>query len=276
MTITPGEDTVAEDFIDEAERDATPSNDEGRVAKLQDDAKVHPIFTKNGFEADAGEIINGGTTPVPVYQNKTDNEVYQCDADDNTKYKFIGFAISDGTDGNNIYVQTNGVVGGFSGFSEGEKYYVQDTAGTIGTTAGTHAILVGIAISETELLIQKGKHRAHGTFLADNDASEVVTLGFRPEIIRVHTISSASDRAQHSSHGTWINGAYATVYSDHDLTDESEGETTGSYIGFYRNSANREQQITITSVTDTGFTFSTNETDTMDGLRVAWEAEGEL
>ena len=47
----------------------------------------------------AGETINGATLPVAVYQNTTDNEVYACDGNDTTKLKFIGFAISNSTDG---------------------------------------------------------------------------------------------------------------------------------------------------------------------------------
>ena len=106
-------------------------------------------------EFNAGATINGATLPVPVYQNTTDNEVYACDANVATALNFIGFAISDGTNGNAIIVQHTGTVGGFSGLDEGELYYVQDVAGTIGTTKGTYAILVGIAISETELIIIK-------------------------------------------------------------------------------------------------------------------------
>ena len=106
-----------------------------------------------GGSYNAGETINGATLPVPVYQDTTDNEFYKCDADDTDKLNFVGFAISNGTDGNPIDIQMNGIVKGFSGLDEGEKYYVQDTAGTIGKNKGTYYILVGIAINETELLI---------------------------------------------------------------------------------------------------------------------------
>jgi len=110
-----------------------------------------------GGSYNAGETINGATLPVPVYQDTTDNEFYKCDADDTDKLNFVGFAISNGTDGNPIDIQMNGIVKGFSGLDEGEKYYVQDTAGTIGTSKGTYNILVGVAISTTELLILKNR-----------------------------------------------------------------------------------------------------------------------
>ena len=106
-------------------------------------------------EMTAGATIDGATLPVPVYQNTSDNEVYACDANVSTALNFFGFAISDGTDGNAIIVQHTGIVGGFTGLQEGQKYYVQDTVGTIGKTPGEYKILVGRAISTTEILIIK-------------------------------------------------------------------------------------------------------------------------
>jgi len=100
----------------------------------------------------AGETINGGTLPVAVYQDASDNEFYACDADDTDKLDFVGFAISNGTDGNSIDIQFEGIVDGFTGLVEGSRYYVQDDK-TIGTTPGTYMVLVGIAISETELML---------------------------------------------------------------------------------------------------------------------------
>jgi len=101
----------------------------------------------------AGETINGATLPVAVYIKDADGEVYACDADDANALEFIGFAISNSTDGNPITVQTKGIVSGFSGLDAGKKYYVQDDK-TIGTSIGTYEILVGIAISTTQILIK--------------------------------------------------------------------------------------------------------------------------
>ena len=118
----------------------------------------------------AGATINGATLPVAVYQNTSDNEFYNCDANDITKLNFVGFAISNSTDGNSIDIQFEGIVKGFTGLSEGVKYYVQDD-GTIGTSIGTYAILVGIAISATELLIQKDIYSQF--FLSASDVLQV-------------------------------------------------------------------------------------------------------
>lgn len=84
----------------------------------------------------------------------TNNVVYSSDANDSNRLKFHGFAISNSTDGNDITIQMGGIVSGFTGLSEGTKYYVQDD-GTIGTSVGTTTILVGVAISATEIVIEK-------------------------------------------------------------------------------------------------------------------------
>ena len=68
MAITAGEDILASDFINKDERDATPANDENKVAKLQDDAQYSPVFTKVGEQFVAGENITAGE-PVFLANN---------------------------------------------------------------------------------------------------------------------------------------------------------------------------------------------------------------
>lgn len=102
----------------------------------------------------AGETINGGTLPVAVYQSSADSEIYACDGNDTAKLNFLGFAVSNSTDGNSISVQLEGIVSGFSGLTVGSYYYVQDDK-TLGTVLGTYYIPVGIAISTSEILIDK-------------------------------------------------------------------------------------------------------------------------
>jgi len=73
-----------------------------------------------------------------------------------TKFKsksFIGFAPSSITKGVQGAVITNGIATGLSGLIVGEQYYLADTPGTIGASAGTNSRKVGIALSTTTLLI---------------------------------------------------------------------------------------------------------------------------
>lgn len=67
---------------------------------------------------------------------------------------FIGFAnasISEDATGN---VAVAGVAAGLSGISSGKTYYLQDTPGTIGTSAGSNSKKVGLGISSSEILIK--------------------------------------------------------------------------------------------------------------------------
>lgn len=220
----------------------------------------------------AGETINGATLPVPVYQNKADNEFYACDANDNARYGFVGFAVSNATNGNPIQVQFNGVVSGFTGLQEGEKYYVQDVVGTIGTTIGTQSILVGIAISETQLLIRKAPLRVAGVLdlsAVTASGSAAVTLGFRPDIIRMFGSVSNTGLVSCAS-GFWCNGVLQAMT----ISGSSSSSTE-----FRIAEANSEHlNITITSVTDTGFTFTYTEVGAFGVINayINWIAEGEL
>jgi hypothetical protein len=277
MTIVAGQNVDPADFITFAERNATPASDTGRVPQFEADGRLHGFFTRNGFVPNAGETINGATLPVPVYQDKADNEVYACDANDTNKIKFLGFAISNSTNGNAIAVQGSGVVAGFTALDEGQKYYVQDTAGTIGTTPGTQEILVGIAISTTELLIQKGTMRAagDGSSLGTASGSLAVTTGFRPSKIRIFANTAGSNNQKSSLDFTYVNGQTYSVAEcwepgvarTVDGTDRLYGVSTASYMTF-----------TITSITDTGFTITWTETGTFNPTTsyFKWEAEGEL
>lgn len=282
MGITTGQNGNASDFIDDSSRNATPSNDSGKVAKLESDGKEHPFFNRIGFVPNAGETINGATLPVPVYQNDTDNEVYACDGNDTTKLKFIGFATSNGTNANPIDVQTNGIVPGFTGLAEGEKYFVQDTVGTIGTSPGTYSVLVGIAISQTELLIQRGRRYANGTFtIASNtQTDQVITLGFRPSVIRLKVIDTSTADVLRSE-GVWENGNYAYIRTSVDEAGGNNYSGVGtSYIAEIVRTADGSyfHRFTVTSVTDTGFTFTDDETASFSSPAIAaiWEAEGEF
>lgn len=90
--------------------------------------------------------------------------VWKSDANVIGLHWYDGFAITTAASaGDDIDVQTNGVVSGFSSLQLNKKYYVQDTVGTIGLTVGTFEMGVGEAISDTELLIRHYEHEYIGT-----------------------------------------------------------------------------------------------------------------
>lgn len=71
----------------------------------------------------------------------------------NTRLNFLGFARSGVSAGSSVVVQITGIVTGLSGLTTGAEYYLNDTNGTIGTSAGTVSRKVGVALSSTTLLI---------------------------------------------------------------------------------------------------------------------------
>lgn len=275
MGLLTGETIVEDDFIQQADKDATPANDEGVAPKLESDGKLSVFFTKNGEIPNAGATINGATLPVPVYQNKTDNEMYACDGNDLDKLKFLGFAISNSTDGNPITVQTDGVVGGFSGLDEGQKYYLSDTVGTIQNTPGTYEVLVGVAISPTKLAIVKGKRRASGTTTFTSTTTTAISLGFRPSVVRIYaTLANSSGHG--TSWGGWTvfggNDCAYTGWSGGSPTEQAGTITTAWYVAV--DSAIHSGNVT--TITDTGFTLDNTEGGGADTVNIFWEAEGEF
>lgn len=148
-------------------------------------------------DKNAGETISANR---PVFMHDTDNEWYFSDANDTARYRFDGFSLEAGTNGNAMRVQTIGVVDGFTSLDIGKKYYVQDD-GTIGTTQGTQKILVGIAVSATEILITKDGLVASGTQALSSTTTYSITTGFKPKMIICHLVSTDGYHSQGSSDG---------------------------------------------------------------------------
>jgi hypothetical protein len=219
----------------------------------------------------AGATINGATLPVPVYQNTADNEIYASDGNDTAKLKFIGFAISNSTDGNPITVQTSGIVGVFTGLTEGTSYYVQDTVGTIGTTPGTYEVLVGIAISETQLLVQKGKRYASGTTTFASVSTQTITVGFRVSRVRINALKNSGAETDISNGGWTHQGGNDAVRSFSSVTADS---TTNAWL---LGSGTTGGSGIVDTITSTTFRLNENAHGS-DGntLYLFWEAEGEL
>lgn len=223
----------------------------------------------------AGETINGATTPVPVYINKQDNRVYAADGNATTSMKYVGFAITNATASTTITVQTTGIVSGFSALSEGEKYYVSDTAGSISSTIGTYEVLVGVALNTTQLLIQKGKRYASGYISQSDAADTIVSVGFRPSTIRVHAFQDGATEIP-SSHGGWtVYGGNKCIHSNDDTSGDAQVGTTNQAF-YVVNGGSNGQQGTIQSVTDDGFTVEVSSVGSPQGLLIFWEAEGEM
>lgn len=88
-----------------------------------------------------------------------DATVYKCDAsyDAGVGKDFIGFARASATSGNLCSIQCGDTYtnpAGLSNLTTGATYYLSDTAGSIGSTAGTVSKKIGVAVSATKLQIK--------------------------------------------------------------------------------------------------------------------------
>lgn len=225
----------------------------------------------------AGTIINGATLPVPVFQNTTDNEYYPCDGNDTAKLNFQGFAVSNSTDANPIDVQFSGIVSGFTGLDEGVPYWLSDTVGTIQNTPGTYPVMVGVAISTTELLIQKGTQKACGTLaLGTTVSNQAITTGFRPTSIRIFArYANFNTTSYFSTVDLVAAGGTTSVIS----ASVANGAAAVAADGRLYSNVSAPDYVTIgvSTITNTGFTITLAETNTFaGGGYLLWEAEGDL
>ncbi|CAN2039469.1 hypothetical protein GMMP15_1270001 [Candidatus Magnetomoraceae bacterium gMMP-15] len=87
-----------------------------------------------------GRVDGQEIYPVEIADSVGSQEIYP-----------IGIAINSGTNDNNVQVAFSGVVSGLSGLSTGVKYYADDSGNLTSTVTDRY---IGVALSETELLIQ--------------------------------------------------------------------------------------------------------------------------
>jgi len=150
MAGTSGTPSTANKYVTNDDTTSTPTAD--AVVRAGADALIAGKWVNAVTKTlIAGETINGATTPVAVYLG-TDNEVYAADGNNIGKVNVIGFAVSNGTNGNSIDVQTAGYVTGFTGLTTGVSYFVSDSQ-TLSVAPGTFRVMVGRAVSTTTILI---------------------------------------------------------------------------------------------------------------------------
>ena len=105
----------------------------------------------------ASTTFTGFTSPQPAYIATSTGALNLSDANSVFDEQFMGFAVNNATNGQQVLLQRDGIVTGFTGLTKGSDYYVQDAVGTIGTSVGTAEIYVGRAISTTQILMDKSR-----------------------------------------------------------------------------------------------------------------------
>jgi len=213
-----------------------PTADSGKLVKLGSDGFFKREFVKgSGMYLTAGEAIDGTTTPQAVYvsdgsNSRTAGRVYKADANDFTSAatKFTGFVKTSVSAGETVFVSINGVVDGFAGLTKGIKYFVRDTAGAIAGTPGSTNIVVGTAISATEILIERERliiGVTESTSLSSSPTSVQFTIGFRPVAI---VALQANNNANAYSAGTYI--LAPSIAGGASIADSNDGATALGYL----------------------------------------------
>lgn len=132
--------------------DAVNSSNYVKVLSITNDYASFVGKKYDGSSWTAGDLMYFDMTPA----SGSSYTAWRSDADLVGLHWFDGFAISDAASaGNNVSVQTSGLVTGFTGLSPTKKYFVSDTVGTISETVGTYETGVGRSISETSILIER-------------------------------------------------------------------------------------------------------------------------
>lgn len=122
-------------------------------------SQASSTFVGNTNLNQPGQVFNSATTttsfPLPmVIATSTGKVSTGSSLLASSTIGFIGFSLSNATNGSTLFVQTSGVVSGFTGLTTGKDYYIQD-AGGIGVTPGTIEAYVGTSISTTQLAIEQ-------------------------------------------------------------------------------------------------------------------------
>ena len=76
------------------------------------------------------------------------------DASDSDKLGFVGFAASSVSASDDVDINISGADDNQSSLSPGTVYYLQDTAGDIGTSPGSNSVIVGRALTTTDIQIK--------------------------------------------------------------------------------------------------------------------------
>lgn len=202
---------------DQLVKTSSGSADENKIAVLDASGKfatgMIPSVSTDIMEhtLDAGEAINGTTTPQAVYisdgtNSRTVGRFYLADADDTTNMavKVFGFVkVNASTIGDPYAVQYGGIVPGFTGLDEGEQYYLSTTAGAITKTPTNTTVPIGIAVSATELLVLPQSKSIYATYTFNTASGTIDTqllTGFR--VSEAHAISDST----YGSIGFWQTG----------------------------------------------------------------------
>jgi uncharacterized protein DUF3383 len=270
MDADTGNGTASDPAID-------PTADAGKLGELDTDGFFNPSLSKgSSIFSTAGESIDGTTTPAAICvsdgaNSRTAGRAYKGDADDftNGAQRFMGFVTSSVATGEGVIVQTDGVVGGFTGLTPGVKYYLSGTAGGISDSTTNAAISVGYAVSATEILIAKDRNVVQVTAstaltTASSPVAVQFTIGFKPQVILGICAYTGTSPARSFSTLNWAGGVNkaTTVYNYNTNAAATFNITQDFHIETNSGIVNQRDlyAMTVSATDEASFTVTWTET----------------
>ena len=223
------------------------------------------------FKMTASTTIIGWTLPQPVYMATSTGAIELSDANVTVAKNFLGFAVTNALNGETVLVQTDGVVRGFTGLTQGSEYFVQDTAGTIGTSVGTSEVSVGSAISTTEILIatnESSKGNGTDTYTVDTSNDTVALFqytGWRPKAVML-SYSCDPDGADLAigvvNFSDGVNIRFGDTNGTLSVASSGCNDTTSANTG--------ASTLSISSITSGGFTITITRSSANGTASMPW------
>jgi hypothetical protein len=183
----------------------------------------------------AGESISSGDA---VSLNYSDYKVYKASASAfDHRLNFVGFAMAAATLNNPVQVNVLTVVNEKTGLTANTTYYLSNTQGAIGTSAGTYERIIGRSVSTTKLIRKRGIVTATPITLA---AETTHTIPTNVQVLMDGSNGGTSDNQfvfngivyHNDKTGTFLLGPGMTFQNDSPV-----GARTDAYIldfaGFY-------------------------------------------
>ena len=150
----------------------------------------------------ADEAIAVSVNPKPVKLTSA-GRVYMVSSGVSgvNSHPFIGWAVTAAAAaGNNVYVQTDGVIPGFTGLMPTSAYYAVSGAGVFAVNWSTNEIQVGVAKSATEMIMKRNS----GEYLYSEAWSGTSTTTTMPKLANTAVIVASPSDGSHTVSGVII------------------------------------------------------------------------
>lgn len=228
-----------------------------QVKVYRPEAVVQEIPPVNVIDLVAAETINIGDA---LYITSA-GEVGLLDASDDVKMEFIGFANTSGNATDTIQVLLSGKFGGFIGLTPGDFLYADPSipggfTQTEPTASGVYIIVVGKAISATEIVINPDlavsaefNSAAIDAIVINNDVTVATSISgllfdgaiYRSVVLTYSLYRKTDTAAEEASQVGQLRLAYKTVDNSWSLSDDFSGDDAG--VDFSITSAGQIQYV---------------------------------